>query len=178
MSIRLFKHSFAGGEIAPEMFGRIDDEKFQSGLSLCRNFVVKPQGAVENRAGLRLVREAKFADKKVRLIPFVFSTTQTVVIEMGDAYCRFHTQGATLLDDAGRPYEIATPYREEDLFDIHYVQSADIVTLVHPRMRPGSCAATGRRTGAWRRLRLRRSCRRRRRRAKRWAAAASRCAMW
>lgn len=136
MSIRLFKHSFAGGEIAPEMFGRIDDEKFQSGLALCRNFVVKPQGAVENRAGLRLVREAKFADKKVRLIPFVFSTTQTVVIEMGDAYCRFHTQGATLLDDAGQPYEIATPYREDDLFDIHYVQSADIVTLVHPRHAP------------------------------------------
>lgn len=135
-SIRLFKHSFAGGEIAPEMFGRIDDEKYQSGLALCRNFVVKPQGAVENRAGLKMVRATKYAERKVRLLPFTYSTTQTVVIELGHEYCRFHTQGATLLDEHDRPYELATPYQEAELFDIHYVQSADIVTLVHPNHPP------------------------------------------
>jgi len=135
-SVRLFKHSFAGGEIAPEMFGRIEDEKYQSGLALCRNFVVKPQGAVENRAGLKLVRAAKYADRKVRLLPFTYSTTQTIVIEFGHEYCRFHTQGATLLDGSNQPYELTTPYQEAELFDVHYVQSADIVTLVHPNHPP------------------------------------------
>jgi hypothetical protein len=34
------------------------------------------------------------------------------------------------------PYEIANPYAEADLFDIHYVQSADVMTLVHPNYAP------------------------------------------
>lgn len=33
-------------------------------------------------------------------------------------------------------YEIPNPYAEADLFDIHYVQSADVLTLVHPNYAP------------------------------------------
>ena len=33
-------------------------------------------------------------------------------------------------------YEIPNPYTEADLFDIHYVQSADVLTLVHPNYAP------------------------------------------
>ena len=51
-STRVLQRSFAGGEISPEMMGRIDDVKYQTGLSRCRNFIVKPQGAVENRPAL------------------------------------------------------------------------------------------------------------------------------
>lgn len=35
-----------------------------------------------------------------------------------------------------RVYEIASPYVEADLFAIHYVQSADVLTLVHPNYAP------------------------------------------
>lgn len=134
-TIRTLQRSFAGGEVSPEMFGRIDDAKYQSGLSKCLNFIVKPQGPVENRPGFAFVREVKDSTKSVRLIPFTYSTTQTMVLEMGEGYFRFHTQGATLLD-GGAPYEIANPYAEADLFDIHYVQSADVLTLVHPNYAP------------------------------------------
>lgn len=37
---------------------------------------------------------------------------------------------------SGAPYEVANPYSEADLFDIHYVQSADVLTLVHPGHAP------------------------------------------
>jgi hypothetical protein len=104
-----------------------------------------------------------------------------MVLELGDGYIRFHTQGATLL--VGAPalynpaltyaigalvsnaglvyyatapvplatnppnaaywyliptpaYEIPTPYAEADLFDLHYVQSADVLTIVHPNYAP------------------------------------------
>ena len=30
---RTFNRSFAGGELSPEMFGRIDDQKFQTGAA-------------------------------------------------------------------------------------------------------------------------------------------------
>lgn len=178
--VRTFQRSFAGGEVTPELFGRIDDAKFQAGLALCRNFITKPHGPAENRAGFAFVREVKDSTKAVKLIPFTFSTTQTMVLEFGDQYVRFHTQGATLL--AGTPaayngatayvpgglvssggtnyycianttgnappnatywyplpsaaYEIPTPYLEADLFDLHYVQSADVLTVVHPNYAP------------------------------------------
>lgn len=139
---RNFQRSFAGGEISSEMFGRIDDVKFQSGLSKCRNFITKPHGPAENRAGFAFVREVKDSSKRVRLIPFVFSTTQTMVIELGAGYFRFHTQGSTLMND-GAPYEIANPYGEADLFDIHYVQSADVLTMVHPNHAPRELRRNG-----------------------------------
>lgn len=37
---------------------------------------------------------------------------------------------------ASRVYEIATPYAEADLADIHFVQSADVLTLVHSSYAP------------------------------------------
>jgi hypothetical protein len=134
-NIRTLQRSFSGGEISPEMFGRFDDAKYQSGLARCRNFITKPQGPAENRPGFAFVRAVKDSTKKVRLIPFTYSTTQTMVIEMGPGYFRFHTQGATLMS-GGVPYEIANPYAEADLFDVHYVQSADVLTLVHPNYAP------------------------------------------
>jgi hypothetical protein len=129
--IKSYKASFNGGELTPEFFGQIGDAKFQTGLATCRNFVIKPQGPIENRAGLAFVREVKDSTKAVRLLPFTYSTTQTMILELGASYFRFHTQGATLLDGVD-PYEIANPYAELDLFDIHTTQSGDVLTLVHP----------------------------------------------
>ena len=134
-NVRILQRSFSGGEMSPEMFGRIDDAKYQAGLAKCRNFIVKPQGPAENRPGFAFVREVKDSTKRVRLIPFAHSTTQTMVIEVGAGYFRFHTAGGTLMDGAA-PYEIANPYAEGDLFDIHYVQSADVLTLAHPGHAP------------------------------------------
>lgn len=127
--------SFAGGLVSPTMFGRVDDQKYKSGLAKCENFICSPQGAVYNRPGTEFVREAKYADKKVRLIPFKFSSDQTMVIELGHHYARFHTKGATLLSN-GQPYEIETPYDHEDLAEIKYTQSADVLTLVHTKYPP------------------------------------------
>lgn len=132
---RVLSRSFAGGELSPEMFGRIDDSKYQTGAAKIRNMIVVPQGPVQNRPGTMLVREVKDSTKKVRLLPFTFNTTQTMVIEVGAGYFRFHTDGQTLMSGAS-PYEIANPYAEADLFDIHYVQSADVLTLVHPNHAP------------------------------------------
>lgn len=185
-STRTYNRSFAGGELSPEMFGRIDDSKFQSGAGLLRNFIATPQGPIENRAGFAYVNTTK-NNGVARLIPFAYSTDQTMVIEVGAGYFRFHTQGATLL--AGSPaaydnahayvigdmctsggtvyyciaattgnappnaafwyampstaYEIPNSYASADLFDIHYVQSQDVLTLVHPNYPPAELSRLG-----------------------------------
>lgn len=140
---RVYQRSFNGGEVSPSMFARIDDGKYQTGLAKCTNFLVEPQGPICMRPGFAYVNTTKQQDKPPRLIPFSFSTDQTMVLEFGNKYIRFHTQGQTLMGSNGQPYEVATPYSIDDVFDIHYVQSADVLTLVHPSYAPRELARYG-----------------------------------
>jgi hypothetical protein len=136
-NIKNLLRSFAAGEITPELFGRVDLDQFQTGLALCRNFFTLPHGPAVNRAGTTFVLETKNSATRSRMIPFTFSTTQTMALEFGVGYIRFHTNGQTLLTADGTAiYEVATPYAEVDLFDLHYVQSADVMTIVHPNYAP------------------------------------------
>jgi len=116
-SMRTYNRSFAGGEISPEMFGRIDDAKFQSGAASLLNFIARPTGAAMNRSGFAYVSATK-NNGVARLIPFTYSMGQTMVIEMGNQYARFHTQGSTLEYSATQPafkpsfsasYTVASP---------------------------------------------------------------------
>lgn len=125
-----YYRSFAGGEVTPEFFGRIDDVKYQTGLALCRNFIVLPHGPVANRSGTQFVRETKDSSRRSELIPFAFSDDQTVVIEFGHHYFRFHTNGGTILD-LGVPYELAHTYDETELSAVRFEQSADVISLTH-----------------------------------------------
>src|SRR3990167_10136896 len=97
MSTRKLTMSFAGGEVTPEFWGQLGDAKFQAGLALCRNMIVLPHGPVANRPGFAYVNTIKIIGKRARLIPFTYSNTQTMVLEFGEGYIRFHTQGSTLL---------------------------------------------------------------------------------
>jgi hypothetical protein len=115
--LRTVARSFSGGELGPEMHGRIDDLKFQNGAAQLRNMISKPQGPAFRRPGTRLVRQAGESANRVRLLPFRFSGDQTMVLELGRrdtldgvtlgrslGYIRFHTQGKTLLYDTPRAY--------------------------------------------------------------------------
>lgn len=99
MSATLLR-SFAGGEISPELYGRVDLTKFQTGLALCKNFIILPHGPAVNRAGTVRVNEAKLSSKKAILLPFIYNTTQAYELEFGDQYLRIHTQGGTVLEAA------------------------------------------------------------------------------
>lgn len=98
MAIKTLNRSFAGGEITPELFGRIDLTKFQTGLKNCRNFEILPHGPATNRTGFEYVLETKFSAKKSVLLPFIYNTSQTYQLEFGDFYVRFHTNNGTVLN--------------------------------------------------------------------------------
>lgn len=133
MSTKQLLRSFAGGEITPELAGRLDLVKYQTGLALARNFITLPHGPAVRRPGFEFIRAAGNSTQPVRLIPFTFSADQTAVLEFGHLYIRFHIEGATLLDPGtGLPYQVTSPYTGADLFDLHYTQSADVITIAHP----------------------------------------------
>jgi hypothetical protein len=182
--------SFAGGEITPELYGRLDLTKYQTGLARAQNFQVLPHGPAARRPGFEYVIESRSNSYLPRLIPFAFSATQTIVLEFGHTIIRFHTNGDTLLETAkavvsivgstvtvtahgynsgddvfignrfhritvtgadtfttadrwgnattatgstaARVYTIVTPYQEADLYDLHYAQDSDVLTITHP----------------------------------------------
>lgn len=206
MTSKTYSHSFAAGQLSPELFGRLDLTKNQTGLQTALNFETMAHGPARNRAGFGYVLHAKFNNSKSVMIPFSFSTTQTYALEFGVQYMRIHTQGGTVLENninitgitqanpavvtapahgyvtgqtvwlnsiggmiqlntrfvnvtvidantfsinslsgvtinstaynaytaggtTARVYEIVTPYLEADLGDLHYEQSADVMTL-------------------------------------------------
>jgi hypothetical protein len=134
----LANKSFSAGELAPALYSRTDLAKYEVGLRQCRNFIVARQGGVNKRPGTLYVTEVKDSTKRTRLIPFVFNISDTLVLEFGEHYIRFIQNAAVVEDPASPPdpYEIATPYLETDLPDLQYVQSADVVTIVHPTYPP------------------------------------------
>ncbi|MDQ0628072.1 hypothetical protein QFZ44_000648 [Pantoea agglomerans] len=132
----LIQPSFAGGEIAPNVYGRVDLAKYAVALRRCRNFIVRQYGGIENRPGTRFIAEAKYPGRKCRLIPFQFSTVQTYALEFGHGYMRVFKDGGQVMTSGNAVYEISTPYAEADLFDLKFTQSADVMTICHKNYAP------------------------------------------
>ena len=127
MAVRVLQNSFAGGEISPVMLGRVDDNSYGTGAFKLENFLVLPQGTIRKRHGLQYVTTLN--DDHVRLIPFRFSSTQTLVLVFSHKKMYILTQGKILLGDDGRPYEVDTRYEGKDLYKLNYCQTADIITI-------------------------------------------------
>lgn len=117
--------SFARGEVSPLMFGRIDLEQYPTLLDKCRNCWVRPYGAVSRFAGSEYINTTK-NNGFVRLIKFVFSATDSYIIEIGAGYFRFYFNGGVVLKD-GEVYEVENSWTEEQIKTLQYVQLDDII---------------------------------------------------
>jgi hypothetical protein len=73
MARKIIQYSFAGGEVTPELVGRVDLPKRQTGLELCQNMLVLAHGPVTRRPGARIVAQMPGTafHSALRLIPFI-----------------------------------------------------------------------------------------------------------
>lgn len=101
MNQRTTQVTFSSGEVAPEMYGRVDNSQYRAGVAKLQNFIPLPQGPARSRPGLKYidrVRGGAPVDGPVKVTPFIYSTGDSVVIEMGSSsgagYARFHTNGS------------------------------------------------------------------------------------
>ena len=220
MAQSIIHTSFAAGELSPNLFGRVDLEKYHVGAALLRNFFVDYRGGATLRPGTQFGARCKSTvsgDK--RLIPFAVSTEQTYALEFGNNYIRFISDNALILESAktitgitqanpavvsstahgysngqevvlegivgmttlnggnylvagatantfqlqdldGNPIdsssypayvsggtaqrvlEISSPYAAADVTNLSYVQSADVLTIVHPDYPPQNLTRT------------------------------------
>lgn len=116
MGAKILQPTFTGGELSPSLYARVDLVRYGTSLRTAKNFLVRAYGGVVNRPGFEFCGEAKDSTKRVRLIPFEFSTEVAYVIEMGDLYMRFIYQGDYVLAEAlDGAYSGATTYGLGDL---------------------------------------------------------------
>lgn len=126
MALAVLQNSFLGGEIAPSLYGRIDDKLVSVGAAELTNFLIQPSGAIKKRSGFKFIKDLGSA--RFRLIPFRFASDQTLVLAFGDKKIYFITQGQFVMDGS-QPYTISCPYTEAEIWDLSYSQNADVVTL-------------------------------------------------
>jgi hypothetical protein len=123
------------GELSPYMDARTDVAKYQSGCRRLENMIVLPYGGVYRRAGTEYLGEAKFANKRCRLIPFNFSVTTRFVLEFGEGYIRIWGNNSPVLS-GGSPVELVSPYLESELRELQYAQLNDIMYITHGNHAP------------------------------------------
>lgn len=122
--------NFLGGELDPLLHGRTDLEVFGSGLRTCKNFIISQHGAAISRPGTELCGFTYIAGRKVRLIPFEVSATQTMLLEVGHQYLR------GWLDGEQSTARLTTVVKEEELETLKWAQFGSELVFVHPNHAP------------------------------------------
>lgn len=100
MSNNVIQTSFAGGELSPTLYARVDLSKYHTGAARLLNFFVDYRGGVSNRPGFEFVCRARDSVNPERLIPFQFSTVQNYILEFSDFFMRVIKDGALVLNTA------------------------------------------------------------------------------
>lgn len=134
--VTIVQTNFTAGELSPRVHGRIDVARYQNGAEILENCWPVVHGGAVRRDGSLYVATAKNANKRARLIPFIFSSSQAYVLEFGDLYMRVYTQNAQVLTGSATPYEIVTPFTEAMLSTLDYSQGADTMFITHPSLPP------------------------------------------
>lgn len=138
MPVSQLLSSFNAGELSPYMDARSDVEKYTSGCRTLENFITLPYGGVQRRPGTEYLGRAKYGDRRCRLIGFNFSTTTRFVIEMGDLYLRFWSNGLQVMNPSNPtvPLEVASPYPDGHVRQVQYIQINDVMYFCHPSHPP------------------------------------------
>lgn len=101
--------------------------------------IVQPQGGAIRRPGSKYIKNTQ-GNVAARLIPFVYSKTEAYVVELTNNAIRVinvATKAVSTPSSVG-----ATLYTAAQIDDIKFVQSADVLYLVHPDVSPQTLGRT------------------------------------
>lgn len=139
--------SYAGGEVSPEVYARVDLAKVSVAARKLQNFFVHPHGGASNRPGLEFITMVEDAAKQPVLVPFQYSPQDTYMLELADKLMRIVRNGALVVyppdhPKTGQVVKIATPYSSADLLTstsaiaLNYAQSNAVMTFAHNNYPP------------------------------------------
>ena len=126
MPSSMFTPSFASGILSPALWGRIDLQKYDSGLRKAKNMIVHAHGGISNRPGTRFICEVMDSSKRHRLVPFSRDVDDTAVLIFGEKQMGVIKNGSRIRS-GGSQYTIDVPWSSTQAQAMDYVQSIDVL---------------------------------------------------
>lgn len=148
------KNSFIAGELSPTALGRLDLPQYPHSCELIRNAIPLLSGGVYRRPGTLYDSELDATtDYAPRLLPFIVSKDESYLIIIskvvgGNGYAKYVrvsdniSSGSSGLATGTLPYSpstlstLSTVGWFDEWHALQYTQSADVMTLVHPKHKP------------------------------------------
>jgi hypothetical protein len=98
--LQLYQNRVNGGEISPQLEGRVDNERYNSGARLLENFIVKPNGSISKRPGTQYL--ASLGDTAGRLETYRADEETNFMLVFTPSACRvYNTSGTAVTTTSG-----------------------------------------------------------------------------
>ncbi len=123
------QESFSGGEIGPKFFGRVSADRFKQSLETCLNYLPTIQGGLLRRSGTYYVSQTQVMTNRGRLIEYIFSQTQSYMLEFAVGQIRIFRNYGRVLPDV---VDSTHPYSEDEIQDLRTVPTTEGLVLLHP----------------------------------------------
>lgn len=120
--------SFAAGELAPTLWGRVDLDRYAAGARAVENFWVSKHGALVSRPGTTFCADLGPASDPVpRLAPFLVSDGEHRLVV-------FRPNLVDIFKGGSRITGLGAPFTAADLPKLRFVQSGDVMTITSGRL--------------------------------------------
>ncbi len=133
-----FVLGFTAGELTPWLSTRFDLQAYQRGAARLQNFLVQPYGGISRRCGTLFVAPTftPLADD-TRLVPFSFSETDSLMLEISPGCMRLYRGGELVRDAEGEVYIKALPWdTAAEVMNLHFTQVNDYIYVSSPLREP------------------------------------------
>ncbi|GHF33314.1 hypothetical protein [Seohaeicola zhoushanensis] len=121
------QNAFSSGEIDPLLHSREDFQRHQTGTRTMSGFIPLRQGGFTRAPG-SIYRGTTKDNKKCRRVPFQFADNDALSLEFTGLVMRVWRYGELVLS-GGSPYELATPFKQNDLNKLSWVQDKDVIYM-------------------------------------------------
>ena len=128
---------FTAGELSPWLSTRFDLQAYRRGAALLSNFEVLAYGGIRRRCGTQWVGLAAEQSGAMRLVPFRFSESDALMLELYPGGMRVYRDGMLLGGEGGLAYSIVTPWESAaEIEALRFTQINDMVYVTSPYRAP------------------------------------------
>ncbi len=132
----MIQSAFLGGETSPKLLARVDLKGYDTSCKTMTNALPFYHGGAKRRPGTFFHGEVRNSAFPAKLIPFVYSRTQSFMCVFNHGFIQFIRNGDFVESSPGTRYEVSHPYTDDELNEIRYAQFGSSVYFVHPNHRP------------------------------------------
>lgn len=126
---------FSWGEISPQLLARVDLNQYNKATKTMVNAYPLVTGGCTRRPGTTYLAEVYNSNQTARIIPYVYSTTDSYLLIFNGGKIEFLKNGSFIKSGASN-YQLTHTYSEAEIADITFAQAGNSIFLAHPNHPP------------------------------------------